>query len=348
MAEKTCPLCGEKMALDDFTRAWVCPMCGNSISERRNSDVGSFAVSPSAPVFTPIAEPVVSPDNESAPISLKKMPEEKKVTAKSIASPSATVSKEERLKRAKDALQSREFEKAMKDLNELRKKRFFFPQTYILTMLCGYQVCSTEELLNKYSENVPAICKIAERADWRDLAMALPREQRKYIALVIEYCAIEVVLSGNAKMILQRASGQGKKRVSTFARMDEEDVHNMERAESLKKARGSQFGKTISEMAFELAEEMSGKLYDGSVEYYSSEAMMNDAWEYMKEEPADSAFVSKLAAVSDKRGTLRATESFRTLVATKQKVKREELEKRKTEILGVIRSVESQILYTLS
>ncbi|MBR5974698.1 MAG: hypothetical protein IK020_05895 [Clostridiales bacterium] len=345
MSEKMCSLCGHEMSFDDFTRAWVCPVCGNSISESRESVAEFVSESISTPVSKPIIDPVIPPDVESEPINELKASEEKDVPAEPIVPTQPIITKEERLARAKESLRSRGFEKAMEDLSELRKKRFFFPQTYILMMLCGYHAGSTAELLNMFSKNVPALCKIAERSDWGELVSSLPREQRKYVAFVIEYCAIEIVLSGNAKMVLQRASGQSRERVSAFARMDEEDVHNMERTESLKKAREAQNGQTIAERAFAMAEEMADSPYDVFVDFNGSEWVQeSDAWKYTKADPADSEVVSKLAGVSGNDGKSRANASFYMLVATKQKVKREGLEDRKRELLGEISSVESQIL----
>ena len=341
MSEKMCSLCWHEMSFDDFTRAWVCPVCGNSVSESREFVPESVSES----VSKPIIDPVIPSEVESEPINELKASEEKEVPTESIVPNQPSISKEERLARAKEALRNRDFEKAMEDLSELRKKRFFFPQTYILMMLCGYHAGSTAELLNMFSKNVPALCKIAERSDWGDLVSSLPREQRKYVAFVIEYCAIEIVLSGNAKMVLQRAGGQSRERVSAFARMDEEDVHNMERTESLKKARDAQYGQTIAERAFAMAEEMADSPYDVFVDFDGSEWVHeSDAWKYTKADPADSEVVSKLAGTSGKDGKSRANTSFYSLVATKQKMKREELTVRKSELLELIDLLEKRII----
>ena len=72
MAEKTCNLCGSEMQYDDFTRAWVCAVCGNSVAEKRESEQFTSAVSTPVPSEIPVVAPIEVPVETSVEVPSEK------------------------------------------------------------------------------------------------------------------------------------------------------------------------------------------------------------------------------------------------------------------------------------
>ena len=327
MEEKTCQLCGQVMVFDAFTNAWVCSSCGNSISDKEESSVVSNEVNQ------------ITESTKSDKIEVNKQTES---AISSVSSPS----KEEMLIKARAAMREAKYEQAVTILSELRKKRFYFAQTYILMMLCGYQVNSTTELLSKISQNASALRKLGERADWQDLTSALRADQRKYVSYVIEYCAIEIVLSGNTKIVFKNPKKANAVSPSAFAKMDAEEEHIKERVESLKQARRAESGQDIVDNLFDIADvlaDLTGEISEPlfSDPYYSSSDVIWESAEdaYFASSEKTDEFVKKL------RGQ-KAPSPLVTFVSVKSKLEREDLLARKAELLGLIADLESQILST--
>ncbi|MBR3057884.1 MAG: hypothetical protein IKG93_07930 [Clostridiales bacterium] len=221
MAEKTCNLCGSEMQYDDFTRAWVCAVCGNSVAEKRESEQFTSAVSTPVPSEIPVVAPIEVPVEKSVDA-----PSEKPETAKLSV-----------LEEAHTAILNKDFECAGKLLSDYRKKHINVGKTDLLLLLCGYQASSTEEILRSISSSSIKLEKLAGRADWTEMVSALPSEQRKYVKNVLEYCAISIVLLGDAKKIVLKNKQQPKTVTSSFAKMDEEELSTMKRMKDLERAR---------------------------------------------------------------------------------------------------------------
>ncbi|MBP5186952.1 MAG: hypothetical protein J6040_07845 [Clostridiales bacterium] len=250
MAEMICSLCGEKMNFDDFTKAWVCPVCGHSVREDAE---------PATPA--PEAEPAPAPAAEETPAA--------EVTAKKLPShgPGADV-----IRQARAALAEEQYEQALQIIADLKKKHLQYPRTFLITLFCGYQAGSTQSVLEKASSSSALLQKVAERADWKDLAMSLPSDQRDYVKNVIEYCAMGIVLLGDAKKIVYGVAPKSppptRKVQSAFSKMDEEEVHNMERQKSLRDAQKPKVSMNFND----LREDYDERFGDHAPAYYETRA----------------------------------------------------------------------------
>lgn len=278
MAEKACNLCGSEMQYDDFTRAWVCTVCGNSIADKRESEPAAskmnveIATAPQTEIpieeaAVPLTEvPSEKPDVDHAEFPIEelaveqyKVPvEEPAVEQYEAPSERTEVTEFSSLEEAHNAILNKQFEKAGELLSDFRKKHIYDAKTNLLLLLCGYKASSTEELLRSISNSSIKLEKLAEREDWKEMAFALPSDQQKFVKDVIEYCAISVVLLGDAKKLQARNKQQQKTVVSSsFAKMDKEEMDTMKRMEQLKRAQEMEFALESEKREYEYEMQLS-------------------------------------------------------------------------------------------
>lgn len=298
MAEKTCSLCGGEMNYDDFTGAWLCPTCGNSIREKRTESVSDFTTAAAlsdasaaeqqdAPETLEVSEasslaetPEVSekpntPETQEVPDASKAsrantqgipsfaFPRTDEAANEKAAArrakeqdpeeeyPQRNAPGKDTVLKAQAAVANKNFEEALEIISDLKKKNWQIAKTYILTLFCGHQATSTEEMFYKLSTSSFALQKLADRADWIELLYALPADHRRYVKDIIEYCALTIVLSGDAEKILSNARRRTTPRNYSISRYDEEEKHYMERSAQLKKARNPDKAPTMEELYYD-------------------------------------------------------------------------------------------------
>ncbi len=238
MTEKACDLCGSEMQYDDFTRAWVCTVCGNSIADKRESEPTASKTNVEIPAVPQPEVPSEKPDVDQAEVPV----EEPAVTQIEAPSERTEAMEFSSLEEAHNAIMNKQFEKAGELLSDYRKNHKYDEKTNLLLLLCGYKASSLEELLRSISNSSIKLEKLAEREDWKEMVLELPSDQQKFVKDVIEYCAISVVLLGDAKKLQARNKRQQKTVVSSsFAKMDKEEMDTMKRMDQLKSAQEMEF-----------------------------------------------------------------------------------------------------------
>jgi len=266
MAEKACNLCGSEMQYDDFTRAWVCTVCGNSIADKRESEPAAskmnVEISAAPQTEIPVEEaavPLTEVPSEKPDVDHAEFPvEEHAVEQYESPSEKTEATEFSTLEEAHNAILNKQFEKAGEFLSDFRKKHIYDAKTNLLLLLCGYKASSTEELLRSISNSSIKLEKLAEREDWKEMAFALPSDQQKFVKDVIEYCAISVVLLGDAKKLQARNKQQQKTVVSSsFAKMDKEEMDTMKRMEQLKRAQEMEFALESEKREYEYEMQLS-------------------------------------------------------------------------------------------
>ncbi len=159
----------------------------------------------------------------------------------------------ETITKARSLIAGRQFEQASKLLYDLKKKNLQIARSYILSMLCSYQVCTMPDLLTKISGSSIQLQKFADRPDWQIVSGALPGSRRVFVSDVIEFCVLTIALMGDAKKVINRTAGNNSPHLSSISRMDSEDVHNELRMRDIKKAKAAGY-KTFQEIAEDYAE----------------------------------------------------------------------------------------------
>ena len=123
----------------------------------------------------------------------------------------------ELIRQVKASMADQKYENAAEFLSVLNKRKIQFaslyPQTFLLTLLCGYQVNSLGELFAKIGKNGYALKKLVERPGWMEFTKALELEDRELFPDIFEYSVICCAFSGEADQIL------GKKNTPTTARV---------------------------------------------------------------------------------------------------------------------------------
>ena len=203
MNDAHCPACGNVMHVDSFTHKPYCPSCGKTLTEI------------SAP------KPFTMTIDRSR---LKSEPE----------APAAEVEK------AAALVRDEHYSEALEILNGLKKNNLSSSPVILLSMLCGYHVRSTEELLRKVSSSPMSIQILVTRPDWNRLAEYQFAKENQFVVHVLEYCSLCLRLSGtDINEIRQKISsrqGKGKRYSSTLAQLDAEDSHNNERTNAISEA----------------------------------------------------------------------------------------------------------------
>ncbi|MBO7564253.1 MAG: hypothetical protein J6T40_05325 [Clostridiales bacterium] len=236
MAEMICSLCNAKMEYDSFTSAYVCQVCGHSVSAKNaeaeapaSEPVSASATSP-ATAFVP--EPALSPEPEPAPAPIP-APEPAPAQMEAPASgptpmpipspvlpfnkPAGNSEGAELIRQVKVFMADQKYENAADVLSVLNKRKIQFaslyPQTFLLTLLCGYQANSIGEIFSKIGKNGYALKKLVDRPGWMEFTKALELENREFFPDVFEYCVICCAFSGEADLILGRKSTPATSRV---------------------------------------------------------------------------------------------------------------------------------------
>lgn len=153
------------------------------------------------------------------------------------------------LDQAYSAFQNKDFSSAIEILTKMKKDSALSPKARILLLLCSYQAGSSAELLQKNQNNPITLQKIATRSDWKELLNALPSEQSEYVTGIMDYCAINLGLSGDADKILEasRPATASRSVEGTMSAMDEEEADIDYRNKKLKKARKAGQASTIND-----------------------------------------------------------------------------------------------------
>ncbi len=236
MAEMICSLCNANMEYDSFTSAYVCLVCGHSVPAKNaepeapaSESVSASATSP-ATAFAP--EPALSPEPEPAPAPTpapEPAPAQMEAPAPEpdpmpIPSPVLPFNKPagnsegaELIRQVKAFMADQKYENAADVLSLLNKRKIQFaslyPQTFLLTLLCGYQANSIGEIFSKIGKNGYALKKLVERPGWMEFTKALELENREFFPDIFEYSVICCAFSGEADLILGRKSTPATSRV---------------------------------------------------------------------------------------------------------------------------------------
>ena len=250
MAEMICSLCNAKMEYDSFTSAYVCQVCGHSVSAKNaeaeapasepvsasapapafapeltssletafasepdplgiSVQIEAFSFEPEpAPAPTPAPEPAPAPEPDPMPIPSPVLPFNK---------PAGNSEGAELIRQVKAFMADQKYENAADVLSVLNKRKIQFaslyPQTFLLTLLCGYQANSIGEIFSKIGKNGYALKKLVERPGWMEFTKALELENREFFPDIFEYSVICCAFSGEADLILGRKSTPATSRV---------------------------------------------------------------------------------------------------------------------------------------
>lgn len=256
MAEMICSLCNAKMEYDSFTSAYVCQVCGHSVSAK-NAEAeapASEPVSASAPApafapeltssletaiasepdplgismqteafsFEPEPAPAPTPAPEPAPAQMEApapVPTPMPIPSPVLPfnKPAGNSEGAELIRQVKAFMADQKYENAADVLSVLNKRKIQFaslyPQTFLLTLLCGYQANSIGEIFSKIGKNGYALKKLVERPGWMEFTKALELENREFFPDIFEYSVICCAFSGEADLILGRKSTPATSRV---------------------------------------------------------------------------------------------------------------------------------------
>lgn len=153
---------------------------------------------------------------------------------------------------ARQLMQTGRFKDAMKILNGLDANDKGTPAALLLTILCSYQVSTTRELLDKVSSNIDSVKFLTRRADLNRLSGLCQLQENGLVNHMIEYSMLSLLLSGKTlvELIIEfkppKVSTRNKS--SSFAKMDQEDVHNFRRTRALNEAQEPYDFDAIEEM----------------------------------------------------------------------------------------------------
>ena len=132
-------------------------------------------------------------------------------------------------------IQAGNYHEALKLLIKEGKNDNSNPAIILLTLFCSYQVKNTEELLTKVSTDIVTVKSFLRRADLNRLSGLLWIQENGLVRHMMEYCWLELLLSGNSitdiLIGLKPEEVKVKSRMeSSFSKMDKEDVYNTQRA----------------------------------------------------------------------------------------------------------------------
>lgn len=145
-----------------------------------------------------------------------------------------SVIKSDAVSKAEKLIHDGNYQEALKLLIKEGKTDNSNPAIILLTLLCSYQVKNTEELLAKVTTDIPAVKSFLRRADLDRLAGLLWIQENELVSHMMEYCWLELLISGNS--IADIVTGLKPEEVkvnskpeSPFSKMDKEDVYNFQR-----------------------------------------------------------------------------------------------------------------------
>ncbi len=111
----------------------------------------------------------------------------------------------------------------------------------LLMLLSAYKVSSTEELMNRVIKNGSLTKHLLEREELKILTAALAQTDNRWNAHLVEYCILglrrsDLRTSELYKLFRTDPYSSKPKQMSTFQRMDREDMHNFRRTRALENA----------------------------------------------------------------------------------------------------------------
>ena len=319
MPDEICTACGGTMHFDDFTGTLICSICGSSRP----------VASAPAPTPAPIAEPESKPESEPAPQVTEPLPP---------MADAPSTSEANTIPEVRDLIGGGRFEKALESLNKIQRSDKTDSAFLLLSILCGYQVRSTEELLLKVSGSSMAIQKLLSRPDWDLISRGKPGAE-DFSFYVKEYFSLCLVQNGaNLRELRTKMHGPNKgPRLSPLAKLDEEDSHNAERAAQLRSAQKGSY-KTLADR-MEALENIPYSTYDS--------LLGNDDGQTRRYREEISAMAAA-GVVRRQRGSetddQTKTEAVINFPLIRPNITPEEIAERKEELIRLIRQEEQKIL----
>ena len=135
-----------------------------------------------------------------------------------------------------------QFKEALDRLNKMQRSDKNTSAFLLLNLICGYQVNSTAEMLQKVADSPMAIQKLIFRPDWDTIAKRKPGTE-DFPVFIKEYLILCLIQNGTSirELRMKMQSPSKGPKLSPLAKLDEEDSHNAERAAQLKAARSSSY-----------------------------------------------------------------------------------------------------------
>ena len=204
MSEMRCQSCGFRMRNDPFNSGYYCPVCGIEPQDKR-------------PVLKPF-------EMEFDVKALQKEP-----------SAPADVCRE-----AQALLEEEKYDELLGILSGLKKEGQADSKVILLSLLCGYRVKSTDELLKKISTGPMSVMTFLSHPDLDNLMESQLAKDNMFVVHIIEYFSISMILSGKDLAMLQKKlkerHGKAVRKESTLKGIDEEDEKNFNRATKISDA----------------------------------------------------------------------------------------------------------------
>ena len=234
-----------------------------------------------------------------------------------------------------------QFKLALDRLNKMMPSDKSTSAFLLLSIVCGYQVNSTAEMLQKVADSPMAIQKLIFRPDWDIIASRKPGTG-DFPFFIKEYFALCLMQNGTSVRELRmktRGPQKGVRR-STLAMIDEEDSHNAERAAQLKAARNSSY-RTLEERLESM---------DDRLDEYASSYFSEPSWYYERLlQERDEVRAMAAAAEARRTSVPRLSESAPTEETTpfpqvRPNMTPEEIVARKEELIRLISKEEQKIL----
>ena len=339
MPDEICTACGSIMHLDDFTGTLICSVCGSSRS------IASTTAPSSVPATEPVkmeAKPVKQPAS-AFPTAFKGSTVSEKKPVSHITRPCPpkadvlSTSGKNTISDVRVLMGSGQFKEALDRMNKMQRSDKSTSVFLLLSIICGYQVQSTEELLLKVSNSSMAIQKLFFRPDWDQISQRKPGAEdfsfyvREYFAL----CLIQNGVSLRELRMKTRSPHKGP-RLSPLAKLDEEDSLNAERVTQLKSAQKG---------AYKTRSDRMDALEDIPFSYYDYQFGADDRYREEREEIRAMAVAGEIRRqrVSEADDQAKTKEVI-IFPQVRPNITPEEITERKEELIRLIRLEEQKIL----
>ena len=204
MDELRCQICGVRMRRDAFTGELFCPACGKQTQDNR---------------------PVIKPfEMEYDVDGLQKEP----------SAPDDVCAE------ARALLDAGKYDEALGILSALKKDGQADSKVILLSLLGGYRVKSTKELLEKTSAGPMSVQTLLSHPDMDNILEYQLAKDNMFVIHMIEYFSISMILSGNdlgkLQKDLRKRHGKAVRKESTLKGIDEEDEKNFKRTADIQEA----------------------------------------------------------------------------------------------------------------
>ncbi|MBR3057597.1 MAG: hypothetical protein IKG93_06460 [Clostridiales bacterium] len=336
MPDEICTACGGTMHLDDFTGTLICSVCGSS------RPIASATAPSSVPAAEPVkaeSKPVKQPAS-AFPNAFKESTAPEKKPVSNVARPRTYVlstSGKNTISDVRVLMGSGQFKDALDRMNKMWRSDKSTSVFLLLSIICGYQVQSTEELLLKVSNSPMAIQKLHFRPDWDQISQRKPGAE-DFSFYVREYFALCLIQNGVSlrELRMKTCSPHKGPQLSPLAKLDEEDSLNAERVAQLKSAQNGAYTT--------LADRMKA-LENIPFSYYDSQFGADDRYKEEREEIRAMAVAGEIRRqrVSEADDQAETEEVFK-FPQVRPNITPEEITERTEELLRLIRLEEQKIL----